>query len=143
MFPPLGGCVDRAGINHNLTRLKANGQKTSAKGSIKQQEDNEAILPLVYIYRCESDGRRSLGQLEGHVRSPLLLGTEEPGVPYFYLRKQGHIRSTPCGSEMMHTVLSLDAVAKTSPSCAHAQSQMIRACDLSAATGTKPARHYS
>ena len=37
------------------------------------------------------------------------------------------------------TVLSRDAVAKTFPSVAQAPSQIIRACDLSTATGTYPA----
>ena len=36
------------------------------------------------------------------------------------------------------TVLSRDAVANTSPSCAHAQSHIIRAWDLSTAIGMKP-----
>ena len=34
--------------------------------------------------------------------------------------------------------MSRDAVANTSPSCAHAQSQTMRPCDLSAATGRYP-----
>ena len=37
------------------------------------------------------------------------------------------------------TVLSRDAVTKTSASCAQQQSHIMRAWDLSAATGTKPA----
>jgi len=36
------------------------------------------------------------------------------------------------------TVLSRDAVAKTVPSGAHAQSQIIRVCDLSIAIGAYP-----
>ena len=48
--------------------------------------------------------------------------------------------SSPCGGFITDhsTVLSLDAVAKTLPSGAQAQSQIIRACDLSMATGSYP-----
>lgn len=40
----------------------------------------------------------------------------------------------PSEGPVSHTVLSREAVAKTSPSADQAQSQMILACDLSAAT---------
>lgn len=43
---------------------------------------------------------------------------------------------------MKLTVLSREAVAKISPSADHAQSQMMRPCDLSAAIGSYPTTGY-
>ena len=49
----------------------------------------------------------------------------------------------PLSRDHIFTVLSREAVAKTSPSVDHAQSQMIRPWDLSAATGVYPEKSMS